>query len=100
MRVFALAAVAAMALAGSAMAADQSGSLSLKTPFAKDKIIIDGAIWKCAAETCTATSVKAMPSGRACRIMAGKLGELTAFSYRGEVFSAEALAACNVAAKG
>lgn len=100
MRVFMLAAVAALAMAGSAAAAGQGGSLGLKTPFAKDKLILDGAIWKCEANACTAAKVKAVPAARACRQLAGKLGELTAFSYRGEDFSAEALAACNTAAKG
>lgn len=99
MRVFALAAVAAMALAGSASAAPaaQNGWLTLKEKTTKDHLIFDGAVWKCKVDVCRATKVKAVPADRACRQLSAKLGELTAFSYRGEEFDAAALAACNKA---
>lgn len=102
MRVFALAAVAAMALAGSASAADtaQNGWLTLKDKTSKDHLIFDGAVWKCKVDVCRAAKVKAVPADRACRQLAGKLGELTAFTYRGETFTPEALAACNGARTG
>ncbi|MES2032836.1 MAG: hypothetical protein V4466_01545 [Pseudomonadota bacterium] len=102
MRAFALAALAAMALAGSASAADQAqnGWLTLKDKTSKDHLIFDGAVWKCKVDVCRSAKVKAVPADRACRQLAGKLGELTGFGYRGEDFTPEALAACNSGAKG
>lgn len=102
MRVFALAAVAAMALAGSASAADkpaQNGWLTLKDKTSRNNLIFDGAVWNCKVDVCRATKVKAVPADRVCRQLSAKLGELTGFGYRGEEFSAEALAACNTGAK-
>lgn len=97
MRTFALAAVAAMALAGSASAAGQptNGWLTLKGKTTKDHIIFDGAVWQCKVNVCRSAKVKAVPADRACRRLASELGEITGFGYRGEDFSAEALAACN-----
>lgn len=103
MRAFAFGALAALALAGSAMAAEptsQGGLLTLKENAGKSQLILDGAIWKCLETTCRSAKVKAVPAERACRQLAAKLGELTAFSYRGQDFSPETLAACNTAAKG
>lgn len=99
MRVFALAAVAAMALAGSASAAGQpqNGWLTLKTKTSRDHIIFDGAVWQCKVDVCRSAKVKAVPADRACRRLAAELGEITGFGYRGETFTAEALAACNKA---
>lgn len=99
MRVFTLAALAAFAITGSAFAATTNGSVTFKTAPTADKIVHDGAIWACKDATCRAGAVKAMPAARVCRQLAGKAGEITAFTYRGEVFDAEALAACNAAAK-
>lgn len=101
MRVFALAAVAAMALAGSASAAPaaQNGWLTLKTKTSRDRLILDGAIWTCKVDVCRSPKVKSVPADRVCRQLAGKFGELTGFGYRGEEFSAKALAACNTSAK-
>ncbi len=103
MRVFAFGAVAALALAGSAMAAEQTtqgGWLTLKEKTTRDTLIFDGAVWRCKVDVCRSAKVKAVPADRTCRQLVGKLGELTAFSYRGEDFTPEALAACNAAAKG
>lgn len=103
MRAFAFGALAALVLAGSASAAEQTsqgGWLTLKEKTTRDNLIFDGAVWKCKVDVCRAAKVKAVPADRACRQLAGKLGELTSFSYRGEDFTPEALAACNTAAKG
>ena len=101
MRVFALAAVAAMALAGSASAAGQpqNGWLTLKTKTTRDHVVFDGAVWQCKVNVCRAARVKAVPADRACRRLASELGEITAFGYRGEEFSPEAITACNGGAK-
>ncbi len=99
MRVFAFAALAAMAVAGSASAAGQpqNGWLTLKTKTSRDHIVFDGAVWQCKVNVCRSAKVKALPAARACRRLAAELGEITAFGYRGEEFSAEALADCNKA---
>lgn len=99
MRVFTLAALAAFAITGSAFAADSGGSVTFKTAPVGGKIVHDGAIWSCKDADCRAGTVKAMPAARVCRQLAGKAGEITAFTYRGETFDAEALAACNTSAK-
>jgi hypothetical protein len=102
MRVFMLAAVAAMALAGSVTAADKSaenGWLTLKTKTSKGHVIFDGTVWKCSVDVCRATKVKAVPADRACRRLAAELGEITGFGYRGQEFDAAALASCNESAK-
>lgn len=98
MRAFTIAAVAAMALAGAASAADkpaENGWLTLKTKTTRGHVIFDGAVWKCSLDVCRATKVKALPAERACRRLAGELGEITGFGYRGQEFDAAALAVCN-----
>lgn len=95
---FAFAAVAAMAMAGSAWAADkpaQNGWLTLKTKTTRSHVIFDGAVGQCKVDVCRSARVKAVPAERACRRLAAELGEITGFGYRGEELSAEALAACN-----
>lgn len=86
--------------AGTAFAADSEGAwLKLKTPATTEQFIQDGSVWRCKAELCTTTKVRALPVARACRKLAGQLGELTAFNYRGEPLEDAALAECNAAAK-
>ena len=100
MRMLAFAAVAAMALAGSASAADkpaQNGWLTLKGKTTKSHVIFDGAVWQCRVNVCRSAKVKAVPADRACRRLASELGEIATFGYRGEEFTPEAIAACNKA---
>ncbi|MDR6625989.1 CC_3452 family protein [Caulobacter segnis] len=86
--------------AGSAFAADSEGAwLKLKTPATSEQFIQDGSVWRCKAEVCTTTKVRALPVARACRKLAGQLGELTAFNYRGEPLDDAAITECNTAAK-
>lgn len=61
----------------------------------RGRTIVDGANWRCEGTTCTANGGAAQPAARACRRVKAKLGPLTAFSWKGEVLSAEQLAACN-----
>ena len=105
MRVFMLAAVAALTLAaplaGAASAADkpaENGWLKLKTKTSKSHVIFDGAVWKCTVDVCRAAKVKAVPADRACRRLSSELGEITGFGYRGQEFDAAALADCNAGA--
>lgn len=84
----------------SAFAADTEGAwLKLKTPAATEQFIQDGSVWRCKGELCTTTKVRALPVARACRKLAGQLGELAAFNYRGEPLDDAAIAECNTAAK-
>jgi hypothetical protein len=101
MRAVALAALAAMAVAGSASAAGpaQNGWLTLKTKTTKDHLVIDGSVWTCKLDVCRAPKVRDLPPDRACRQLVGKLGAVTGFGYRGQAFTPEALAACNASAK-
>ncbi|HZV83713.1 MAG TPA: hypothetical protein VFF48_01895 [Brevundimonas sp.] len=59
------------------------------------RTIIDGASWRCDGAACTATGGANQPATRACRRVAARLGQLSAFSYRGVALTAEQLAACN-----
>ncbi len=93
-------ALTAGSFASPAFAADSEGAwLKLKTPVSTDHFIQDGSVWRCKADVCTATKVRALPVARACRKLAGQLGELTAFNYRGEPLEDTAIAECNTAAK-
>ena len=86
--------------AGPAFAADSEGAwLKLKTPVSTDHFVQDGSVWRCNGDVCTTTKVRALPVARACRKLAGQLGELTAFNYRGEPLDDAAIAECNTAAK-
>ncbi|WP_066683939.1 hypothetical protein [Caulobacter sp. CCH9-E1] len=86
--------------AGTAFAADSEGAwLKLKTPPTTAQFIQDGSVWRCKDDMCSTTKVRALPVARACRKLAGQLGELTAFNYRGEPLEDAALAECNAAAK-
>ncbi len=57
--------------------------------------IIDGASWRCEGQTCVASGGANQPAPRACRRVAARFGQVTEFSWRGTVLSAEELAVCN-----
>lgn len=100
MRTALLAGLTACALlAGPAFAADETASLKLKTPATTAQFIHDGSVWHCKEDACTTTKTRALPAGRACRKLAGQLGELTAFTYRGAALDEAAITDCNTAAK-
>ena len=100
MRNLVLGLIAAASFAGAASAAPSEGAwLTLKAATTADHLVQDGALWRCKADTCQSTKVKALPSTRACRKVAGQLGAVSAFTYRGEVLDEAALADCNSAAK-
>ena len=61
------------------------------------RTIIDGATWRCDGAECTATGGTNQPATRACRRVVAKLGQVTAFTYRGVTLKAEEVAACNAA---
>ena len=57
--------------------------------------IIDGATWRCDGASCTATGGSSQPATRACRRVVARFGAVSSFSYKGDVLSAEQIAACN-----
>ena len=98
--VFAGLAACALMFAGSANAADtQSASLKLKTATTTEQFIHEGSVWRCKDDACSALTVPSLPIGRACRRVAGQIGEVTAFNYRGKSLDDAGLADCNTAAK-
>lgn len=100
MRTLVLGAALTACLAGSAMAgAPPQAWLTLKTKTSANNVVLDGAVWTCKVNVCRATRVKAETGDQACRQLAAKLGELTAFSYRGQDFAPEAVQACNAESK-
>ncbi|MFZ5670611.1 MAG: CC_3452 family protein [Pseudomonadota bacterium] len=97
MRKLVFAAALAASLAGfAALAGDrQDGWLTLQGRAGTSQLIVDGATWRCQDNVCRTRRVKSAPAGQVCRQLAGRLGVVTGFGYRGETFDAEALAACN-----
>ncbi|WP_292064072.1 CC_3452 family protein [Brevundimonas sp. UBA7664] len=59
------------------------------------RTIIDGATWRCDGASCTATGGTSQPATRACRRVVARFGAVSSFSYKGDVLSAEQIAACN-----
>lgn len=57
--------------------------------------IIDGATWRCDGASCTASGGSSQPATRACRRVVARFGAVSSFSYKGDVLSAEQIAACN-----
>ena len=90
----AVAFVASPAFASSAWTATPAKAAS------KQDFVAGSVIWSCNSSGCHSTSD---PSGAdaltSCRELGRQLGQITAFSANGRVFTAENLAACNVSAK-
>ncbi|WP_226634484.1 CC_3452 family protein [Brevundimonas poindexterae] len=91
----ALLAVATPTLATPATVADTSATLADAASAPSGRVIIDGATWRCEGDSCTATGGSNQPATRACRRVVARLGEVTAFTWKGTALSAEELAACN-----
>jgi len=64
-----------------------------------NKLIQDGAQWRCDGLDCSAPRVKGLPAVHACKRLVGELGAVTAFTWRGKALDAAQLAECNTAAK-
>jgi hypothetical protein len=97
MRTLVLGAALTACIAGSAMAAGQPKTawLTLKAHTSTGHVVVDGAVWTCKVNVCRSARVKAGAAETACRRLAADLGEVTGFGYRGEIFTPEAVAACN-----
>lgn len=100
MRTLALTLALSFAAATGAFAQPTGSNLTLANgEAAPAKVIIDGAMWKCASGVCVSSGGKSQSADRACRRIVAKLGPVSAFTWRGEALSGEALAACNAAAR-
>jgi len=90
-------AMLALAVSGSAFAADGKVTVSLCAPVpAKTKIVALGAVFACEGETCVAWGApEAAVSTFACRALARQAGAVAAIEGRGHVLSATDLARCN-----
>jgi len=91
-------AAAALAVTGGPAVAEtkpQNGWLTLSAPSTQDRLVFDGAVWRCKAEVCRSPQVKSLPALRSCKRLARKLGTITGFGYRGVTLSETQLADCN-----
>lgn len=88
--------IASLLVAAPALAQPPASSLTLASGAApSERVIIDGAAWRCDGAACTATGGADQPATRACRRVVAKLGKVTAFTWKGAALSPEQLAACN-----
>lgn len=93
--------VAGLALGGQAHAAPQAGvyALVLAHPLpAPRQEIVDGVLWKCAGEQCSAPAQGSRPV-LACGRVARKIGPVARFTAPQGELSAEELARCNGGSK-
>jgi hypothetical protein len=73
----------------------------LATPVAQaKKVVIDGRIWRCEADTCKAGEQGTdQPAQRECGKLAKSVGEIAAYTSGTRTLPEDQLAACNAAAK-
>ncbi|HEY0052418.1 MAG TPA: hypothetical protein VGB49_03300 [Caulobacteraceae bacterium] len=94
--------VLALSLAAGGSAVAQGAATNTQTSLrlanvsnAPARVIIDGATWRCAEGVCLANGGSAQPAVRACRRVVARLGQVSAFNWRGAALSDAELAACN-----
>jgi hypothetical protein len=68
---------------------------TLSKPTLPQKQILGSTIWRCTETTCTSTSSAGTGATQACRAVAKRFGQITAFNSDGESFDGEKLAKCN-----
>lgn len=95
MRTFALIAALAVAAPAFAQGSATSATLADAASAPASRVIIDGANWRCDGTACTATGGTSQPATRACRRAVARLGQVTAFTYKGVALSAAEITACN-----
>lgn len=101
MRAIALAAALMLAGTTPSLARSNASSFTVQNTAATPQaaVIIDGASWRCGADSvCTGSGGASQPAPRACRRVAAKVGALASFTYKGVTLTAEQLATCNTAA--
>ena len=95
MRALILAAALFAAAPAFAQSAASSATLADASKAPAGRTIIDGAAWRCDGAACTATGGASQPATRACRRVVARLGQVSAFTWKGEALTAEQLAVCN-----
>ena len=98
MKKVAFVALAAFALmqGGLSMAADKAEATLAAAVSEPRKVIIDGRLWSCEGEKCTAGSQgKNQPIGRECARAAKVLGPIVAYRQGGKELNSAGIAACN-----
>ncbi len=78
---------------------EDPSSLTLKAAPKQSHVIIDGAAWRCAGDTCTANGGESQRPLRACKRVVAELGQVSAFTWQGQALSAGDLNACNASAR-
>jgi len=94
----ALLVVAALLVAAPAVAVAPGGASSATLADAGSapaRLIIDGATWSCEGVQCSASGGSNQPAPRACRRVAARLGDVTAFTWKGTALTPDQIAACN-----
>lgn len=66
----------------------------LAAPAPEARSIIDGMVWYCESTTCRATKSNSRPIN-VCKRLVKDMGEVTAFTVKGEAIADEKLAKCN-----
>ena len=87
--------------ATAAFAAFNNVVVKLKTPVAEasNSIIVLGAAWNCAGDTCTSVLDRKTAQVRDCRQVARALGPVASFSVGSSNLDEAGIVACNAAAK-
>ncbi len=87
--------------ATAAFAAYNNVVVKLKNPVAEasDSVIVLGAAWSCAGDTCTSVLDRKTPQVRDCRQVARALGPVASFTVGGASLDEAGIQACNTAAK-
>lgn len=68
---------------------------SFAAPTATAKLVSSERLWSCAGATCSAGGDATSPAKNICVRIAKEVGAVSAFSARGQEFTAEQVAACN-----
>lgn len=95
MRALVLASALLLAAPAFATSNGSSATLADSASAPAGRTIIDGAAWSCEGATCTATGGASQPAVRACRRVAARLGQVTAFTWKGQALTTEQISTCN-----
>ncbi len=94
-----LAAAILLSSSAAAFAAAPSYVASFAAPVTQAKLVSSDRMWTCSDSVCVTRGAADSPPQHVCSRLAREMGVIASFSVRGEAFSAEALAACNVNAR-
>ncbi|NBB50924.1 hypothetical protein GVN24_21820 [Rhizobium sp. CRIBSB] len=96
MRALLIASALLVAAPAFAVAPDGASTATLvNADSAPARLIIDGATWTCAGAECSASGGANQPAQRACRRVVARLGDVSAFTWKGTALTAEQITACN-----